>query len=91
MDSDDDGGDDDDGDGGDDKGVFKEGQKTKSRGKKNGFSNKKNKELINKYEKARANAIDYKTRYCGHCNVATDIKEANFLGEYNITFQIRIY
>jgi len=38
-------------------------------------------EQIKNYKKARENAIDYKARYCGHCNVATDIKEANFIGE----------
>ena len=26
-------------------------------------------------------AYDYKSRFCGHCNTHTDIKEANFLGE----------
>ena len=25
---------------------------------------------------------DYTSRYCGHCNTTTDIKEANFFGEY---------
>ena len=24
--------------------------------------------------------IDYSNRYCGHCNVSTDIKEASFIG-----------
>ena len=24
---------------------------------------------------------DYESRYCGHCNTTTDIKEANFFGE----------
>ncbi|KAL0275580.1 UNVERIFIED_CONTAM: hypothetical protein PYX00_003392 [Menopon gallinae] len=28
----------------------------------------------------RDNACDYETRYCGHCNTTTDIKEANFFG-----------
>ncbi len=32
------------------------------------------------YQKARLEARDFKTRYCGHCNVSTDIKEACFLG-----------
>ena len=26
-------------------------------------------------------AYDFKSRFCGHCNTHTDIKEANFLGE----------
>ena len=28
----------------------------------------------------RSRAFDYDTRYCGHCNTTTDIKEANFFG-----------
>ncbi|XP_054012474.1 WD and tetratricopeptide repeats protein 1-like [Hylaeus anthracinus] len=28
----------------------------------------------------RHNTIDYKMRFCGHCNTTTDIKEANFFG-----------
>lgn len=28
----------------------------------------------------QSKAIDFKSRYCGHCNAATDIKEANFFG-----------
>ncbi|XP_011304598.1 WD and tetratricopeptide repeats protein 1 [Fopius arisanus] len=28
----------------------------------------------------RARAVDYKLRFCGHCNTTTDIKEANFFG-----------
>ncbi|XP_076670185.1 WD and tetratricopeptide repeats 1 isoform X2 [Andrena cerasifolii] len=36
---------------------------------------------ISDYEKEwRRNTIDYKMRYCGHCNTTTDIKEANFFG-----------
>lgn len=30
----------------------------------------------------RNNTIDYKMRFCGHCNTTTDIKEANFFGKY---------
>lgn len=30
----------------------------------------------------RQNSIDYRSRYVGHCNTTTDIKEANFLGEF---------
>lgn len=37
--------------------------------------------LLKKYNKLKEDAVDFKLRYCGHCNVATDIKEANFLGE----------
>ncbi|XP_061530965.1 WD and tetratricopeptide repeats protein 1 isoform X2 [Phycodurus eques] len=28
----------------------------------------------------REKSLDYKHRYCGHCNTTTDIKEANFFG-----------
>ncbi|KAF7386430.1 hypothetical protein HZH68_013562 [Vespula germanica] len=36
---------------------------------------------ISGYEKEwRSNTIDYKMRFCGHCNTTTDIKEANFFG-----------
>ncbi|XP_069080181.1 WD and tetratricopeptide repeats protein 1 isoform X1 [Pleurodeles waltl] len=28
----------------------------------------------------RERSLDYKHRYCGHCNTTTDIKEANFFG-----------
>lgn len=36
----------------------------------------------------RALAYDFKRRYCGHCNVTTDIKEANFFGKsvFNLNF-----
>ena len=30
----------------------------------------------------RTEANDYETRFCGHCNTTTDIKEANFFGRY---------
>lgn len=42
---------------------------------------KRSKRLIDRYQQARSKACDFTKRYCGHCNVATDIKEANFLGE----------
>ena len=46
---------------------------------------KKNKQKINamikNYSQLKLDAVDFKSRYCGHCNVATDIKEANFIGE----------
>lgn len=36
---------------------------------------------ISDYEQEwRRNTIDYKMRFCGHCNTTTDIKEANFFG-----------
>ncbi|XP_076243195.1 WD and tetratricopeptide repeats 1 isoform X2 [Calliopsis andreniformis] len=36
---------------------------------------------ISRYEQEwRNNTIDYKMRFCGHCNTTTDIKEANFFG-----------
>uniref|UniRef100_A0A1E1XBJ1 Putative wd and tetratricopeptide repeat protein n=1 Tax=Amblyomma aureolatum TaxID=187763 RepID=A0A1E1XBJ1_9ACAR len=36
---------------------------------------------ISEQEKAwRALAFDYESRFCGHCNTTTDIKEANFFG-----------
>ena len=42
---------------------------------------KPTKSLLKNYNKLKQDAVDFKLRYCGHCNVATDIKEANFLGE----------
>ena len=39
------------------------------------------KSLLKIYKLQKLEANDFKSRYCGHCNVATDIKEANFLGE----------
>lgn len=30
----------------------------------------------------RAQYWDYSSRYCGHCNTTTDIKEANFFGKW---------
>jgi len=32
----------------------------------------------------KSQAIDFTERYCGHCNTTTDIKEANFFGNYII-------
>lgn len=34
----------------------------------------------------RSSAYDYETRYIGHCNTTTDIKEANFFGRFVIFF-----
>lgn len=31
-------------------------------------------------------AIDMKQRFIGHCNVGTDIKQANFLGQKGVLF-----
>ncbi|XP_063972224.1 WD and tetratricopeptide repeats protein 1-like isoform X2 [Diachasmimorpha longicaudata] len=36
---------------------------------------------VSSYEQEwRRRTIDYKQRFCGHCNTTTDIKEANFFG-----------
>lgn len=45
------------------------------------LNRKEQKDLFKKYKKKKVNAFDFKSRYCGHCNVATDIKEACFLGK----------
>jgi tetratricopeptide (TPR) repeat protein len=42
---------------------------------------KKLKALIKRYNEVKSESVDFKSRYCGHCNVDTDIKEAAFLGE----------
>ena len=39
-----------------------------------------NDEFTAAIEKLKANATDFKLRFCGHCNTTTDIKEANFFG-----------
>lgn len=39
------------------------------------------KKLVKQYNELRDNPVDFKLRYSGHCNVATDIKECNYLGE----------
>ncbi|XP_015609813.1 WD and tetratricopeptide repeats protein 1 [Cephus cinctus] len=40
-------------------------------------------QMISTHEQEwRRNTIDYKLRFCGHCNTTTDIKEANFFGNY---------
>lgn len=36
-----------------------------------------------RYSNAKVNACNFSKRYCGHCNVSTDIKEACFLGRFN--------
>ena len=43
---------------------------------------KRARHLIAMYDEWKSRPVDLKRRYCGHCNVATDIKEANFIGEY---------
>ena len=46
-------------------------------------SNQNLKQICESYEDyLKSNIIDYKNYFCGHCNVATDIKEASFIGEY---------
>ena len=38
--------------------------------------------ICEEYEKyLKSSVIDYKSYFSGHCNVATDIKEASFIGE----------
>jgi tetratricopeptide (TPR) repeat protein len=44
----------------------------------------KSKLMLKEYKQLKVDANDLKSRYCGHCNVATDIKEANFLGDHFI-------
>ncbi|XP_051576149.1 WD and tetratricopeptide repeats protein 1 isoform X2 [Myxocyprinus asiaticus] len=45
------------------------------------FHNFSRKESIPEDEMVlRERSLDYKHRYCGHCNTTTDIKEANFFG-----------
>ena len=47
---------------------------------KNGFHT--DRRQLSPWEAARQQtAYDYKSRFCGHCNTHTDIKEASFLGE----------
>lgn len=38
--------------------------------------------ISNEEESWRAVADDYESRFCGHCNTTTDIKEANFFGSH---------
>jgi hypothetical protein len=39
------------------------------------------KRLIKEYTELKEHPNDFKSRFSGHCNVATDIKECNYLGE----------
>uniref|UniRef100_T1IVI1 WD and tetratricopeptide repeats protein 1 n=1 Tax=Strigamia maritima TaxID=126957 RepID=T1IVI1_STRMM len=45
-------------------------------------SSRRNKKSTNSKQEElwRSLSYDYETRYCGHCNTTTDIKEANFFG-----------
>lgn len=36
-------------------------------------------------------AVDMKQRFIGHCNIGTDIKQANFLGQRGMLFHIVIF
>lgn len=45
------------------------------------FSANSEKNLKNIYYQKKSSAVDFSSRFCGHCNVATDIKEANFIGD----------
>ena len=48
---------------------------------KNGYRSD-GKQHQSQWEQTRQrNSFDYRTRFCGHCNTHTDIKEANFVGE----------
>lgn len=45
-------------------------------------SNKRTENILSDVEKQLRNeARDYESRFVGHCNTTTDIKEANFLGK----------
>lgn len=47
-------------------------------------------EIITDDEKyLRKDSFDYELRYIGHCNTTTDIKEANFLGNYNLLIIVK--
>ncbi len=40
-------------------------------------------------EKMKLEATDFRQRFCGHCNVTTDIKETNFFGRYLIQDKLK--
>ena len=49
-------------------------------GSRNGYSVERRQ--LSQWEASRQQtACDYRSRFCGHCNTHTDIKEASFLGE----------
>jgi len=48
----------------------------------NNIYNNMSKNLSNREKEWRSLSYDYKSRFCGHCNTTTDIKEANFFGRY---------
>lgn len=50
-------------------------------GSNNNSNTRHRKPSVSEQEKIwRSLAYDYETRFCGHCNTTTDIKEANFFG-----------
>ena len=53
----------------------------KSTLKESDKANVNNNRLVKEYNELKESPIDFKKRYSGHCNVATDIKECNYLGE----------
>ena len=38
--------------------------------------------FVQEENKFKAKAVDFSERFCGHCNTTTDIKEANFFGNF---------
>ena len=50
----------------------------------NGKKTKRDALFLDEISKLKSSAIDFKLRFCGHCNTTTDIKEANFFGRYVI-------
>ena len=48
---------------------------------KNGYRSDRKPHPSQWEQNRQRNSYDYRTRFCGHCNTHTDIKEANFIGE----------
>lgn len=48
----------------------------------NGRTSKRNPMFLEYEQEYKNNAVDYMKRFCGHCNTTTDIKEANFFGDF---------
>ena len=46
----------------------------------NGKMTKRDASFVEEISKLKSSAVDFKLRFCGHCNTTTDIKEANFFG-----------
>ena len=46
----------------------------------NGKKSKRDASFMEEISKLKSSAVDFKLRFCGHCNTTTDIKEANFFG-----------